>query len=254
MRAIVYALLMVCSGLLAGCFEVHQKVTVDESGSGTLLLDLGVSSTLMAFADPDDPEGPMAQLEALKQRLEAHPEVTAFQAEEFTESGTHHFIIQFSTADYERLPVVAGQAFTAAEEPPPADAPGLLFRFEPADGGVRFSQTMIAGATLQDRARDGNEALASIAEATSALPQEMVRNFLEGREFELLLEAPAIRSADGELNAERTRATWTFPMYDLVAAEQDQVLSAVIEADQGLLGQLTSWLKKLWSWVLGLFS
>ena len=86
------------------------------------------------------------------------------------------------------------------------------------------------------------------------LPPEMVRNFLEGREFELLLEAPAIRSADGELNAERTRASWTFPMYELVAAEQDQVLSAVIEVEQGLLAQLSSWLKTFWGWLLGLFS
>ena len=208
----------------AGCIDLREEVVVRADGRATYVLDVALPEMFLglgaAFGDSsggspaDRLWGPAEGAASTKDSV---------RVRDFVEGDMHHFVSERDLASLAHLDALSVEDTTQS-----GMRGKVLDVFEidrTPDGHVRLRRVLET--TKAAAMAPGMDAEADSAE--KAQSEAAARKMFAGRVYAFRLTAPAIRSTNGTLSADRKTVEWSFPL-TAVLVDTTIVLEAVVEA------------------------
>lgn len=209
----------------AGCIDMREEVVVRADGGATYFLDVALPEMFLGLgaAMGDSSSGGSAA-----ERLWGPDEGPAsandsVRVRDFLEGDMRHFVSERDLASLDHLGALS------VEDTSQAGMRGKVLGGFAVDrtpaGHVRLRRVLEAAQAAAIAPGMGGE-----GDSTEKAQAEVAaKRMFAGRVYALKLTAPAIRSANGTLSADRKTVEWRFPLTALMA-DTTVVLEAVLDA------------------------
>jgi len=204
---------------LSGCIEYTEEIWVNDDGSGTLELDLGMSEMLMQMGDDEGAGGPFGDLREkfgqMEEDASRDPNLKSISFNEYTENAMAHVVIRMELLDITKIGDLPEQMVLeeeSQEEDKPAPEMEVTITRN-SSGNYAFSQIL----QIIPPPKDEDDEPATEGEDFG---RSMIVAMFADKYFTVILHGPEILFTNGEISSDQTTSTWQIPFADLVEGKE----------------------------------
>jgi hypothetical protein len=195
--------------LLSSCVGIKSSVAFKRDGTGTINMEYRISKMLTEMAEGDgDTPLPVSE-EEMKSALAGHPNL---KLKKVSQREDDNDVYITSEIEFQKI-----SEFTDIES-----FGQMPMSLEEKGGEYVFKQIISEGNEASDESAEGE----SSTEEMDAASQEMMAAFFEGYELSFEVSAPTeiTYHSLGELSANRKTVTYSIPLLEMDALEEETVL------------------------------
>ncbi|MDV3002459.1 MAG: hypothetical protein N5P05_004114 (plasmid) [Chroococcopsis gigantea SAG 12.99] len=216
---------LVLSLVLTGCFHFSEDIWIESDASGRIKFDLAISEKLVGSLESmsqyakDNAENKATELkspinlETVKQQLETNSYIRKVKAQEYSDAGFRHYLVDVRVKDFHELPKI--------EEIVTSSFDGNNSKVDDKKPLATFSFT---GTNPKNITFEQNLRINDVADKTKTEPSNKATDAVMGVFFNMLfaeeynyitLHAAHIDDANGLINDEETIVKWSIPFNKL---------------------------------------
>ncbi len=188
--------------LLVGCIEMSEEIWLNSDTSGRLKIDIGLSERIIGFAEAwkninndDSFSSEVPNLSRIEEELFPQSNLQHVVVQEYSDSGTRHFLIDLTAKDFHDLPELSENIWPNSSQ---RNTPQFLFSLKDMGQGVLLFQQNTGGKVQSGK----------------AMGKALLNLVFEEDGISVVLHAPHINSSNGQVSDDRQVATWKIWLSD----------------------------------------